>query len=53
MIGIMAFCAEAKVPGSVPLLNGLVTPYDGETMAFFSASDNLPLVKEMLANSPF
>ena len=26
MIGIMAFCSEAKVPGSVPALKGLVTP---------------------------
>ena len=53
-IGIMAFVAEAKVPGSVPGLSGLVTPYSGDCMAFFSESDSaLPFVKEMLAASPF
>lgn len=35
MIGIMAFISEQKVEGSVPLLKGLVTHYDGETMAPF------------------
>ena len=31
MLGIMAFLAESKVPGSVPALNGLgITPYSGE-----------------------
>jgi len=34
-IGIMAFLAEAKVPGSVPLLAGCVKPYDGDSMAPF------------------
>eukprot|EP00326_Haptolina_ericina_P025398 CAMPEP_0181178996 /NCGR_PEP_ID=MMETSP1096-20121128/6023_1 /TAXON_ID=156174 ORGANISM="Chrysochromulina ericina, Strain CCMP281" /NCGR_SAMPLE_ID=MMETSP1096 /ASSEMBLY_ACC=CAM_ASM_000453 /LENGTH=131 /DNA_ID=CAMNT_0023267313 /DNA_START=188 /DNA_END=584 /DNA_ORIENTATION=+ len=48
-IGIMAFISEAKVPGSVPALKGLITPYAGEPMAVFSASDKLPLVPEMLA----
>lgn len=47
-IGIMAFVSEAKVPGSVPALKGLIAPYDGECMAPFSASDNLPYVAEML-----
>jgi len=46
-IGIMAFIAESKVPGSVPLLDGLIKPYAGEPMAFFSASDNLPYVEAM------
>ena len=52
-IGIMAFVAEAKVPGSVPSLSGLITPYNGECMAFFSESDKLPFVDAMLAASPF
>jgi Chlorophyll A-B binding protein len=48
-IGIMAFVAESKVPGSVPLLTGIVKPYAGEPMAFFSASDKaLPYVEPML-----
>ena len=49
-IGIMAFVAESKVPGSVPALGGLVKPYAGEPMAFFSASDKLPYVSEMFAS---
>ena len=49
MIGIMAFMAEAKVPGSVPGLVGKVTPYSGECMAPFAAGDSaLPYVSEML-----
>jgi len=49
-IGIMAFVAESKVPGSVPGLSGLgIAPYSGEVMAPFSASDaGLPFVTEML-----
>eukprot|EP00967_Tisochrysis_lutea_P053301 scaffold66262_cov29-Tisochrysis_lutea.AAC.3 len=35
MLGIMGFLAEAKVPGSVPLLTGLIKPYGGEVMAPF------------------
>merc|ERR1719478_143549 len=34
-IGIMGFMAEAKVPGSVPYLTGIVKPYSGECMAPF------------------
>jgi len=49
MIGIMGFVAESKVPGAVPLLSGKITPYDGEPMAFFSASDKLPYVDAMSA----
>jgi len=48
MIGIMAFVSEAKVPGSVPALEGLIKPYAGEPMAFFSAGDKLPYVDGML-----
>lgn len=35
-IGILGFLAEQKVEGSVPLLKGLVSHYDGEPMAPFS-----------------
>merc|ERR1719276_108349 len=49
MIGIMAFMAEAKLPGSVPGLVGKVAPYSGECMAPFAAGDSaLPYVSEML-----
>jgi hypothetical protein len=33
MFGILGFLAEQKVEGSVPLLAGLVSHYDGEPMA--------------------
>jgi len=52
MLGIMGFLAESKVPGAVPALKGLITPYAGEPMSPFSASDSLPLVKEMLESFP-
>merc|ERR1711966_428827 len=48
MLGIMAFVAESKVPGSVPALSGKIAPYSGEVMAPFAASDNLPFVADML-----
>mmetsp|Transcript_96130 Transcript_96130/g.176072 ORF Transcript_96130/g.176072 Transcript_96130/m.176072 type:complete len:289 (-) Transcript_96130:55-921(-) len=35
MLGIFAFLAEAKVPGAVPALSGIVKPYAGEVMAPF------------------
>merc|ERR1711998_23669 len=34
-IGLFGFISEAKVPGSVPALTGLVQPYDGDVMAPF------------------
>jgi len=34
-IGIIAFAMEQKLPGSVPLLKGVVQHYDGEFMAPF------------------
>jgi len=37
-IGIIAFLSEAKVPGSVPALSGLIKPYSGEVMAPFDAN---------------
>lgn len=33
MLGIMGFLSEQKIPGSVPLLKGVVAPYSGEVMA--------------------
>jgi len=49
MLGIMAFVSEAKVPGSVPALKGMIAPYDGEVMAPFSSVDaSLPFVSDML-----
>jgi len=55
MLGIMAFVAESKVPGAVPALGSLgITPYAGEVMAPFSASDaGLPFVSDMLKYSLF
>jgi hypothetical protein len=49
MLGLMGFVSEAKVPGAVPALNGLIKQYDGEVMAPFSLADaNLPFVNDML-----
>jgi len=49
MLGLFGFISEAKVPGSVPALTGIIKPYDGEVMAPFSAIDaNLPYVSGML-----
>jgi len=39
MIGLFGFLSEAKVPGSVPALSGLIKPYAGEVMAPFSPAD--------------
>jgi len=33
MIGLMGFLSAQKIEGSVPLLKGIVAPYDGEVMA--------------------
>merc|ERR1712205_62974 len=52
MLGIMAFVSEAKVPGSVPALKGLIPQYAGNPMGPFTAADNLPYVSDML-NGPF
>merc|ERR1719221_707990 len=49
MLGLMSLVSEAKVPGAVPALAGLIKPYDGEVMSPFSAVDgNLPGVTTML-----
>jgi len=36
MLGIIGFLAEQKIPGSVPVLTGVVKPYAGEVMAPFA-----------------
>jgi hypothetical protein len=38
MLGLMSFLSAAKIPGSVPLLDGVVKPYAGEVMAPFEAN---------------
>ena len=37
-LGIFAFLSEQTIPGSVPLLSGIVKPYSGEVMAPFSTN---------------
>jgi len=37
MIGLTAFLSEAKIPGSVPLLKGIIAPYAGEVMQPFDS----------------
>merc|ERR1712099_48979 len=50
MLGIMSFVAEAKVPGAVPALKGVVPAYSGEVMAPFATGDSgLPFVADMLS----
>jgi hypothetical protein len=49
MIGLFSLISEARVPGAVPALAGLIKPYDGEVMGPFSAADaGLPGVTAML-----
>jgi len=36
MIGLFGFLSEASVPGSVPLLKGVVPAYGGQVMAPFT-----------------
>merc|ERR1711979_157552 len=49
MIGLFSLISEARVPGAVPALAGLIKPSDGEVMGPFSAADaGLPGVSAML-----
>jgi hypothetical protein len=49
MIGLFSLISEARVPGAVPALAGLIKPYDGEVMGPFSAADaGLPGVSSMV-----
>jgi hypothetical protein len=38
MLGIFGFLCEAKIPGSVPVLKGIIPAYDGEFMAPFDVN---------------
>jgi hypothetical protein len=50
MLGLMSLVSEAKVPGAVPALAGLIKKYDGQPMAPFNENDaSLGFMKEMLA----
>jgi len=53
-LGIFSLLSAQKVPGSVPFLEPLVQPYNGEVMAAFSPKDagNLPFVTTMLKTNP-
>jgi len=49
MLGLFSLISEARVPGAVPALAGLIKPYDGEVMGPFTAADtSLPGVSTML-----
>jgi hypothetical protein len=49
MLGLMSLISEAKVPGAVPALAGLIKKYDGQPMAPFAEKDvGLYFVKDML-----
>jgi len=49
MLGLFSLISEAKVPGAVPALGGLIKPYDGQVMSPFAKNDvGLGFVKEML-----
>ena len=43
MLGLFGFISEAKVPGSVPALTGIIKPYDGEVIdPLFELTDPRP-----------
>jgi len=53
MLGLFSLISEARVPGSVPALSGLIKPYTGEVMGPFTVNDaSLPGVTTMLENIP-
>jgi len=39
MLGIFAFLSEAKIPGAVPALKGLIPAYQGDVMQPFTAAE--------------
>merc|ERR1712078_848822 len=41
MLGLFSLISEARVPGAVPALSGLIKPYSGDVMGPFSAADKL------------
>merc|ERR1712196_706936 len=53
MLGLFSLISEARVPGAVPALSGLIKPYSGEVMGPFTVNDaSLPGVTTMLENIP-
>merc|ERR1719254_166084 len=49
MLGLMSLVSESKVPGAVPMLDGLIKKYDGQPMGPFAENDvSLKFVKGML-----
>jgi len=48
MLGLMSLISEARVPGAVPALAGVVKPYSGQVMGPFSATDDGPYVTGMI-----
>jgi hypothetical protein len=49
MLGLFSLISEARVPGAVPALSGLIKPYSGDVMGPFSAADaKVPFVGNML-----
>ena len=42
-LGIFGFLCEQTIPGSVPVLSGIVKPYAGEVMAPFTTNHLIPL----------
>jgi hypothetical protein len=41
MLGVFAFLSESKAPGAVPLLGGIIPPYNGDYMAPFEGNFSL------------
>jgi len=49
MLGLFSFVSAAKVPGSVPALDGVLKPYSGNVMQPFAETDGtVPLVPAMI-----
>merc|ERR1719410_211630 len=50
MLGLFGFISEARVPGSVPFLTGMVKPYDGQVMAPFISGET-PMIPNLIADA--
>merc|ERR1711879_620690 len=49
MLGLFSLISEARVPGAVPALSGMIKPYSGDVMGPFSPADaKVPFVGNML-----
>merc|ERR1712039_216123 len=49
MLALISFICEAKIPGSIPLLKGLILPYSGEVMDPFNQGIFRPPVSAVSA----